>query len=191
VAILRAKLNECNFISFGNSESVAINQLIKDKVIERKSFANSESKDFWPQVFTIDNSSSDPLERTKRIPNKAWEIVKEGLAKYLIGHANIAVMRVQNNDHIVHAKNIDYLKQAGNNTGVIDLILDWYALSLSNVVFAWRRDTDLISTFAQSAQRMSGNTEESDLHAGVGHGIGSKGLQLFFNKRGMPVWREF
>ena len=79
VAILRAKLNECNFISFGNSESVAINQLIKDQVMERKTFANSESKDFWPQVFTLDNSSSDPLERTKRIPNKAWEIVKEGL----------------------------------------------------------------------------------------------------------------
>jgi primosomal protein N' (replication factor Y) len=79
VAILRAKLNECNFISFGNSESVAINQLIKDQVMERKTFANNESKDFWPQVFTLDNSSSDPLERTKRIPNKAWEIVKEGL----------------------------------------------------------------------------------------------------------------
>ena len=79
VAILRAKLNECNFISFGNSESVAINQLTKDQVIERKIFANNESKDFWPQVFTLDNSSYDPLERTKRIPNKAWEIVKEGL----------------------------------------------------------------------------------------------------------------
>ena len=79
VAILRAKLNECNFISFGNSESVAINQLIKDQVMERKTFANNESKDFWPQVFTLDNSSSDPLERTKRIPNKAWELVKEGL----------------------------------------------------------------------------------------------------------------
>jgi primosomal protein N' (replication factor Y) len=79
VAILRAKLNECDFISFGNCESVAINQLIKDQVMERKTFANNESKDFWPQVFTLDNSSSDPLERTKRIPNKAWEIVKEGL----------------------------------------------------------------------------------------------------------------
>jgi primosomal protein N' (replication factor Y) len=79
VAILRAKLNECDFISFGNSESIAINQLIKDKVISRQLFVNSESKDFWPQVFTLDNSSSDPLERTKRIPNKAWELVKEGL----------------------------------------------------------------------------------------------------------------
>jgi primosomal protein N' (replication factor Y) len=79
VAILRANLNECDFMSFGNSESVAINQLIKDKVISRKPFVNNESKDFWPQVFTLDNSSSDPLERTKRFPNKAWELVKEGL----------------------------------------------------------------------------------------------------------------
>jgi primosomal protein N' (replication factor Y) len=79
VAILRARLNACNFISFGNSESIAINQLIKDKVISRQSFKNNASKDFWPQVLTLDNSSSDPFERTKRIPNKAWELIKEGL----------------------------------------------------------------------------------------------------------------
>ena len=79
VAILRARLNACNFISFGNSESIAINQLIKDKVISRQSFKNNPSKDFWPQVLTLDNSSSDPFERTKRIPNKAWELIKEGL----------------------------------------------------------------------------------------------------------------
>ena len=79
VAILRARLNSCDFISFGNSESVAINQLIKDKEIERFPFSDSDSQHYWPQVFTLDNSSSDPIERTKRIPNKAWELVKEGL----------------------------------------------------------------------------------------------------------------
>ena len=34
-------------------------------------------------------------------------------------------MRVKNNAQIVHAKNIGYLKSAGNNTGVMDLVLDW------------------------------------------------------------------
>ena len=66
-------------MSFGNCESVAINQLIKDKEIARIPFIDSDSKNYWPQVFTLDNSSSDPIERAKRIPNKAWELVKEGL----------------------------------------------------------------------------------------------------------------
>jgi hypothetical protein len=57
-------------------------------------------------------------------------------------------MRVRNNAQIVHAKNIGYLKQAGNSTGVMDLVLDWYSLSLASVILAWRRDTDLLSTFA-------------------------------------------
>lgn len=117
-------------------------------------------------------------------------VVKEAFAKYLIGHANIAVMRVKNNAEIVHAKNMGYLRGAGNNTGVMDLVLDWYALSLANVVFAWRKGTNFISTFAHSAQRLSGNTEYSNTSAGIGHGIGSRGLSLFFN-RGRPQWRNF
>jgi primosomal protein N' (replication factor Y) len=91
VAILRARLNGCDFISFGNCESVAINQLIKDKEIERIPFVDSDSKNYWPQVFTLDNSSSDPIERTKRIPNKAWELVKEGLKR---GNVLIQVPRL-------------------------------------------------------------------------------------------------
>ncbi len=78
------------------------------------------------------------------------EEVKEAFARYLLQHnTHISVMRVKNNAQIVHAKNLGYLKGAGNNTGVVDLVLDWYALSLANVVFAWRRDTELLSTFAQ------------------------------------------
>lgn len=119
------------------------------------------------------------------------EVVKEAFTHYLKDHANIAVMRVKNNAQIVHAKNIGYLKSAGNNTGVVDLILDWYSLSLANVIFAWRRNTDMLSTFAQSAQRLSGNTELSDNNAVVGHGMGSKGLQLYFNRHGHAVWRNF
>jgi hypothetical protein len=66
-----------------------------------------------------------------------------------VGHANISVMRVDTGQHIVHAKDINYLKSAGNGTGVFSLVMDWYSLSLANVVFAWRRDTHLTSTFAQ------------------------------------------
>ncbi len=48
VAILRARLNGCDFMSFGNCESVAINQLIKDKEIARVPFSDSDSKSYWP-----------------------------------------------------------------------------------------------------------------------------------------------
>lgn len=118
------------------------------------------------------------------------EMVKEAMAHYLRNHSNIAVMRIHNNAEIAHAKNLHYLKHAGNNTGVMDLVVDWYALSLANVVFAWRRGTDFISTFAHSAQRLSGNTEKSDHNSGIGHGIGSKGLSLYF-KNGGAHWRYF
>ena len=43
--------------------------------------------------------------------------------------------------------------QATNNTGVIDLTLDWYALTLANIVIAWRKDsTGMLSTFAEVLQ---------------------------------------
>ncbi|RYH18878.1 hypothetical protein EON65_26785, partial [archaeon] len=82
------------------------------------------------------------------------ERVKEAFAQYLVGHANISVMRVLEPGHTVHAKNIDYLKQSA---GIFPLVMDWYAMSLANIVFAWRRDTNVLSTFAHSAQRVSGN----------------------------------
>lgn len=76
--------------------------------------------------------------------------VKEAFAHYLIGHANISVMRVSTDHHIVHAKDINYLKKVGNNgTAVFNLAMDWYCLTLANIVFAWRRDTALTSTYAQ------------------------------------------
>jgi len=80
--------------------------------------------------------------------------VKEAFAAYMVNHANVSVMRVKTGQTIVHAKDVNYLKR--NDSGVFTLVMDWYAFSLANVVFAWRRDTAMISTFAQSAQRASG-----------------------------------
>jgi len=119
------------------------------------------------------------------------EVVKEAMAAYLRNHGDIAVMRVKNVAEIAHAKNLDYLRSVGNNTGVLDLALDWYGLSLSNVIFAWRRDTNFISTYVHSAQRLSGNSEKSSHESGIGHGVGSRGLSLYFGKKGQPVWRYF
>lgn len=94
--------------------------------------------------------TGDPTEADNRVyiyVASDNERVKEGFTQHLLGHPHIAVMRVRSDHHIVHAKNLGYLKR--NTTGVMNLVLDWYCMSLSNLIFAWRRDTDLISTFAQ------------------------------------------
>lgn len=125
------------------------------------------------------------------------EVVKEALTEYLMTHTNetVAVMRVKNNAEIAHAKNAAFFRSVGKGSGPFDLTLDWYALSLSNVIFAFRRNTMKLSTFAQSAQHMSGNTEKSDFKKAIGHGMGSVGLALAFKMEHKdwwdPVWQYF
>lgn len=135
--------------------------------------------------------------------------VKEAFAAYMINHANVSVMRVRTGQTIVHAKDVNYLKQ--NDSGVFTLVMDWYAFSLANVVFAWRRETTLISTFAQSAQRASGMSlsekddpfEQSEPTAAPvaavangaeaednGQSLRSKGYHLHF-KNYRAHWKEF
>jgi hypothetical protein len=107
------------------------------------------------------------------------ERVKEAFAAYLMEHHNMSVARVRTGDIIVHAKNrgelfiaqrqqsilnilcftnllivisrhilyTEYLKQTKD--GVLALAVDWYSLSLANVLFTWRRDTAMTSTFAR------------------------------------------
>jgi hypothetical protein len=147
------------------------------------------------------------------------ERVKEAFAGYLMEHHNMSVARVRTGDIIVHAKNrgetkralrpltaiassvrslftphsrTEYLKQTKD--GVLALAVDWYSLSLANVLFTWRRDTAMTSTFArvslhlaqvlsfygtslqtvmlclplqQSAEKMSGNPESLNLKLNV------------------------
>ena len=95
-------------------------------------------------TYTGDSDSDDRVYVYLASDN---ERVKAAIAEYLLGHKHIAIMRVKSDHHIVHAKNIGYLKR--NSTGVMNLVLDWYCMSLSNVIFAWRRDTTMLSTFAQ------------------------------------------
>jgi len=86
-------------------------------------------------------------------------------------------------------KNLAKLKKETNNEGVLDLVFDWYALTLANVIFGWRKgSTSMVSTFVHSAQRVSGTTERTDPHAPPGHGVGTKGYQLTKDKRGNPKW---
>lgn len=108
------------------------------------------------------------------------------------GHFDIKVMRMDATS-IYHVKNLARLKNATDNEGVFDLVFDWYALSLANKIFAWRKGSSgLISTFSQSASRVSGTTHRTMPLAPLNEGgIGTKGFQLEKDKRGNVHWKQF
>jgi hypothetical protein len=82
------------------------------------------------------------------------------------------------------------LKKVTGDEGLFDLLFDWYALTLSDVIIAWRRGgTNMVSTFVHSAQRVSGNIERTNTSAPIGHGIGTKGIQMSYH-RGHLKWNQ-
>eukprot|EP01038_Epipyxis_sp_PR26KG_P005812 gene5812-8018_t len=94
----------------------------------------------------------------------------------------IQIMRVETK-FIYHVKNLSKLKTASDYEGMMDLVFDWYALSLANTILAWRKgSTHLVSTFVHSAQKVSGTTERSDNT--LGRGFGTRGFQLTRDRRG-------
>ena len=98
----------------------------------------------------------------------------------------VRVMRVETK-FIVHVKNLAKMKAMTANEGLLDLIFDWYALSLANIAIAWRQgSTRHISTFVHSAQRVSGTTERTNPDAAIGHGIGTRGFQLLKDRTNKP-----
>lgn len=142
-----------------------------------------------------------------RIKNEAKHLVNEPIYVYLAGdneqvkdafiasleqkhdyHLDIKVMRVETSS-IHHVKNLEKMIKLSNGEGLLDLVFDWYALTLANVVFAWRKDgTNMLSTFVHSAQRVSGTTERTDIDNPESNGIGTKGYQLIKNKHGYYHW---
>ncbi len=125
------------------------------------------------------------------------EEVKEAFARKLeekheVAHHEIKVMRVKTKG-IFHVKNVAKMKEKTNNEGILDMVFDWYALSLTNVVLAWRKSgTGIVSTFVQSAARVSGTIQRSLIHRGLGKGgVGTFGFQLQRNKHGQYHWNPF
>lgn len=124
------------------------------------------------------------------------EEVKEEFAAILeakhANHFEIKVMRMDA-ESIYHVKNLARFKNATNNEGVFDLVFDWYALSLSNNIFAWRKGSSgIISTFSQSAARVSGTTKRTRPLVPLGEGgVGTKGYQLERTKRGQIIWKQW
>ena len=107
-------------------------------------------------------------------------------------HVEIRVMRVKTNG-IMHVKNLAKMKEFSDEEGVLDLVFDWYSLSLANTVLAWRKGgTHLISTFVHSAARLSGTPARTNIHKELGKGgLGTLGYSLQFNKHGHRNWHLF
>lgn len=88
-----------------------------------------------------------------------------------------------NHDNIVHIKYLNQLKSSNDGMGFSQMVLDWYCLSLSNIIYSFRRGFGKgLSTFLLSAQRMSGSKERTNLEQG--NSVGTKAYQLMKNKRG-------
>ena len=91
------------------------------------------------------------------------------------------------NDKIIHIKDKEKFRDT-NNTAAVTLTFDWYAMSLSNIILAWRRAfTNGISSFVMTAQKMSGTTDRSDTPGGVG----TRGYQLLKNRHGHTRFEQF
>ena len=122
------------------------------------------------------------------------EEVKDELADHMMNNqllrGIISIMKVETKG-VYHAKNLKHLKKASNNEGLLDLVVDWYALSLANNIYAWRKgSTNMLSTFVHSAQKLSGTIDRTDSEKGSG--MGTRGLQLVLNRWGgmqfTPFW---
>jgi len=117
--------------------------------------------------------------------------VKEAFIRMIEGkHPHIRTMRTAASS-IAHTKNLGRLKNLTNNEGVFDMVFDWYTLSLSNVVVAWRRNSNMLSTFIATAVKVSGERGRrnlSDSKYDESTGVGSRGVQLHYDKFGNTIW---
>lgn len=88
------------------------------------------------------------------------EDVKDAFV-YMLGNTtkilhHALIMRVDSQS-IYHIKNMLHNNVESKADGLLDLVFDWYALSLANTIYAWRKGgTNMISSFVQSAQKLSG-----------------------------------
>jgi len=91
-----------------------------------------------------------------------------------------------NSTKIVHIKDTIKFKD-DTHISLVNIVFDWYAMSLSDNILAWRRAfTAGISSFVFTAQKLSGSADRSD--AG---GVGTKGYQLLRNRHGHVRFEMF
>lgn len=132
---------------------------------------------------TSHGSAADPERQVHIYIAADNQQVKEAFVHHLAHSEELApfkpfLMRF-NSTKIVHIKDTVKFKDDAH-ISLINIVFDWYAMSLSDNILAWRRAfTAGISSFAFTAQKMSGGADRSDRS-----GVGTKGFQLLRNRHG-------
>jgi hypothetical protein len=86
-------------------------------------------------------------------------ILIEKMRNITFFHQPIDICYIHNNKHITHTKywkHDDEKDEEHLHNSILDTIYDWYSLSLSNIIYAYRHkvnNLDMTSTFALSASR--------------------------------------
>ena len=104
---------------------------------------NATRTGFWPRVFISCDDVSVRNAFVSFLSNRTGDI----------GHYIPVYM---NTTDIRHMKHIAYGNTTTVSQNIVDTALEWYALSLSRAIFAWRANySPMPSTFMQSASRVS------------------------------------
>ncbi|RYH31364.1 hypothetical protein EON65_02745 [archaeon] len=115
------------------------------------------------------------------------ETVKQALRQYLMQYDKLAnttmkVVTVQS-PGIYHIKGNENIRSCCGGLGLTYLVLDWYLMSLSNVIYAWRKGgTRGYSTFIGTARKISGTREPTVV--GEGRSVGTMTYQLVQGRNG-------
>lgn len=115
------------------------------------------------------------------------EAVKQALRLYLMQYDQLSntTMRVVtvHSPGIYHIKGHDQIRECCGGLGLTYLVLDWYLMSLSNVIYAWRKGgTKGYSTFIGTARKISGTREPTVV--GEGRSVGTMAYQLVQGRNG-------
>jgi hypothetical protein len=172
----------------------------------------SELKIIRPLLFskTTLNNNSEPVLIYISSDNYFLKIslfqkLKKTFDSLIINKGNInKVLLLQlNSENLMHSKNIHSVSNEDKDDIIFDISFDWYILSLSNLLLAWRKNQNL-SSFVFSAQKYSGTTELTTIHNensricsdnitnNCNRGIGTIGKNLNFHHRsGMSIFNRF
>ena len=174
-----------------SSECKMVFSSLEAKLLEQFTILRPPSLSLPPNSSSSDKDDApDPVYVYLAADN---EDVKDSFQNLLMNKKEFSdkmkIMRVETR-FIFHVKNLARLKSETDNEGLMDLVFDWYALSLANTIFSWRKgSTHLVSTFVHSAQKVSGTTERTDNT--IGRGIGTRGYQLLKDRHGRPKFDLF
>lgn len=141
------------------NETAFIEEIERHRILF-KHFRDALSSHFFsgtPALFNITHSTDSKLWPRVFISCDDADI-RDALVAYLVNEASGQgrfLLVYVNSSHVSHTKHIQY-DSGSTPQSTVDTAFDWYSLSLSDAIFAWRKGhTKIPSTFMQSASRVS------------------------------------